>query len=244
MSDGMPVIQYGEQGKEPTNDNIFGFLPDNVASERDYGAFMKSRGINEMTLVYTNIDAMVRFVNAFKEGFQGTTTDIVINADEKDFRTPAAKLAVSKPENVGFFIVPQQGAQFIKEFKKVAKNNPQFFFDANFQSGFSDYERILGDMSILDGAIIGALDSSTSDVFKQAYKTRFGSEPGFMADLGYDGFNLLASTYSNDKVTWVKNIKDSDFDGASGNIKFTSTGNRQPKTKMMVIETGKLVDLK
>ena len=244
VAQGIPVIQSGEQGKEPTDDNVFGLFPDSISSEHDYGVYMKDKGVKQMDIVYTNIDAMVRFVNAFKSGFEGTTTDFVINAEEKDFRTPAAKLAVLNPDYVGLFIVPQQGAQFIKEFTKVEKNKPQFFFDANFQSGFSDYQRILGDMNVLNGAIVGTLDSSVSDTFKQAYKARFGSDPGFLADMGYDGFNLLAQTYSSDKATWVQNIKNSDFDGVSGNIKFTATGNRLPKTKIMTIQKGQLVDLK
>jgi len=244
VANGMPVIQGGEQGRAPSDDNVFGLLPDSVSSEHDYGVYMREKGVKEMAIVYSNLDAMVRFVAAFKSGFQGSTTDVVINQDQTDYRTQAAKLAGLNPSTIGFFMVPAQGAQFINELNKVDKNKPQIFFDANFQSGFSDYQRILGNTNVLNGAIVGTLDSGVSDAFKQAYKARFGSDPGFMADLGYDGFNLLASTHSADKATWVQNIKDSDYTGVSGTIKFTSTGNRQPKTKMMTVQGGQLVDLK
>lgn len=151
----MPVIQGGEQGGEPVADNVFGMFPSSVDSEYDYGVYMRERGIKEMSIVYTNIDAMIRFVDAFKKGFQGTTTDYVVAVDEKDFRTHALKAASAKPKVIGLFMFPQQGAQFLKEYFKVDISKPQYFFDANFQSGLPDYKRILGNLAPLNGALVG-----------------------------------------------------------------------------------------
>lgn len=241
---GIPVAQGGEQGRVPTDDNVFGIYPDSIASERDYGTYMKNKGITQMTLVYTNIDAMIRFVAAFKEGFQGKTTDIIIDASETDFRTHALKATSGNPTAIGIFMFPQQGAQFMKEFLKIAKNKPTLFFDTSFVSGFTDYQRIMGDLRILDGSIVGGMKLEDTQTFKDAYKARYGTEAPFLSDIGYDSFNLLVETYSSDKETWVSNIKNADFQGVSGEIKFGSTGNRMPETKMMIIQEGKMVDLK
>lgn len=240
----MPVMQGGEQGREPTDDNVFGLFPDSIVSEYDYGVYMRNKGVTQMNLVYTNLDAMVRFVESFKKGFQGSTTDFKIDASEKDFRTHALKAAAGNPQAVGLFIYPQQGAQFIKEFLKVVKNKPALFFDTSFVSGFTDYQRILGDLSVIDGAIVGGMKLDSTEAFKAAYKARYGVEAGFFSDVGYDAFNILAQTYSADRDTWTKNIKTISFPGASGTIKFGPTGNRLPDTKMMVMQGGKMVDVK
>jgi ABC-type branched-subunit amino acid transport system substrate-binding protein len=205
---------------------------------------MRNKGITQMNLVYTNLDAMVRFVESFKKGFQGSTTDFKIDASEKDFRTHALKAAAGNPQAVGLFIYPQQGAQFIKEFLKVVKNKPALFFDTSFVSGFTDYQRILGDLSVIDGAIVGGMKLDSTEAFKAAYKARYGVEAGFFSDVGYDAFNILAQAYSADRDTWTKNIKTISFPGASGTIKFGATGNRLPDTKMMVMQGGKMVDVK
>ena len=240
---GMPVIQGGEQGRAPTDDNVFGMFPDSIASEKDFGSYMKSKGFTHMTLAYTNIDALVRFVNAFKEGFQGSTTDIVIDSAETDFRTHALKATAGNPNAIGIFMFPQQGAQFMKEFLKIAKNSPTLFFDTNFVSGQTDYTRIMGDLNALNGAIVGGMRLDDTQAFKDAYKTRFGTDAPFLSDIGYDSFNLAVKTYSPDKAIWVSNIKNIDFQGASGETKFGPTGNRLPDTKMMTIQGGKLMDL-
>jgi ABC-type branched-subunit amino acid transport system substrate-binding protein len=240
---GIPVVQGGEQGHEPTDDNVFGIFPDGIASEYAYGVYMKDKGVREMTIVYTNIDAMIRFVEAFKKGFEGTTTDIVIDASEKDFKTHALKASAGEPENLGIFMFPQQGAQLVKEYLKITKEKPEIFFDTNFVSGLTDYERILSDLSVLDGSIVGGMKLDSTEAFKTAYKNRFGTEAGFLADIGYDAFNVLVSTRALDRVDWNKNIKNISFDGTSGRIQFGATGNRMPETQMMFIENGALVNM-
>ena len=240
---GIPVAQGGEQGRVPTDDNVFGIYPDSIASERDYGAYMKSKGFTQMTLVYTNIDAMIRFVAAFKEGFQGKTTDIIIDSAETDFRTHALKATSGNPTAVGIFMFPQQGAQFMKEFLKIVKNKPTIFFDTSFISGYPDYQRIMGDLNVLNGSIVGGMKLDDTQAYKDAYKARYGTDAPFLSDIGYDSFNLLVQTYSPDKATWVENMKKADFQGVSGQIKFGSAGNRLPETQMKVIKGGKIVNM-
>lgn len=239
----MPVIQMGEQGREPVADNVFGVFPNSIASEYDYGVYMRNRGVKEMAIVYMNNDAMIRFVESFKKGFAGKTDDFMIEPSEKDFRTHALKVSAQHASTIGMFMFPQQGAQFLKEFLRIDKGQPQFFFDANFQTGITDYQRILGGLNVLNGALIGTINMKTGDAFKIAYKKRFGTDPGFLADMGYDAFNILIATHAKDNLTWLKNIQNVKFDGASGGIQFDATGNRQPETKIMTIQGGQMVDI-
>lgn len=243
-TDGLPVMQGGEQGIEPVADNVFGLFPDSIESEYQFGLYMKNRGVKKMTIVYTKHDAMIRFVKAFKRGFGGDTVDIAISPDEKDFRTHALKIVESKNQTIGFFIYPQQGAILISEYKKIAKDKAQLVFDTNLQSGFADYKRILADTNKLNGVWIGTSVLPTSEEFKTKYKDRFKTEYGFLADIGYDAFNILAQSYSPDKNQWVKNIKKINHLGVSGKIQFGPTDNRLPEAKMMTVVNGEIVDLK
>jgi len=243
VASGMPVIQGGEQGIEPEDDNVFGVFPNSVDSEYEYGVYMREHGVKEMTLVYTDVSGLARFVEAFKRGFQGTVREFKVSADEKDFRTHALKVSTGLPKTLGIIAFPQQGAQFLKEYFKVDKSKPQYFFDASFQSGFADYQRILGDLAPLNGALVGTINLPTTQEFKDAYKKRFGTEAGFLADIGYDAFNVLASNYSTDSKTWLQNIKNIHMTGASGVTQFGPTGNRLPDTKFMTVIGGKLSEL-
>lgn len=240
----LPIIQIGEQGREPEVDNVFGIFPNSIASEYDYGVYLRNKGIKEMTMVYTKNDAMIRFVESFKKGFAGKTIDIATDPSEKDFRTHALKASQNNPGTVGIFMFPQQGAQFVKELIKVSKSKPQLFFDANFVSGQTDYKRILGDMSVLDGTLIGNIESSISDEFKLEYKARYGTEPGFLADMGYDAFMVLVDNHSNDSSKWIESISKLNHKGVSGVINFDEKGNRKPKTKMMVIRSGEIAEIR
>lgn len=244
IKDGIPVAQGGEQGRSPTDDNVFGMFPDSISSERDFGKYMASRNVKEMTIVYTKLDAMIRFVEAFKEGFKGKVNEIVIDASEKDFRTHALKASQNGNNAVGIFMFPEQGAQFIKEYFKLTKNKPTIFFDTSFISGFSDYKRILGDMNILNGSIVGGMRLEDTQAFKEAYKTKYGIEPPFLSDIGYDSFNLLIDNYDSNRSKWVNNIKNKTHDGVSGKIKFNETGNRLPETQMKMVKNGELEDIK
>lgn len=236
----IPVIQGGEQPTEPTADNVFQILPGNIELEKELGSFIKEKGYKNPAVVYTNHDLMIRFKNAMVKGFGVSMNEFAINADEKDFRSHVLKVSESNPDVVVILMFPESGAQFIKQYVTSKGKIPQIAFDANAQSGIADYKRILNGGKVLDGAIIAMVSSDVSEEFKSAYKTRFGSEPGFFSDLGYDAFNLLVRTYNKDGKKWISNVKESDFVGASGKITFDDVGVRIPKVKIGVIKDGEL----
>jgi hypothetical protein len=65
-------------------------------------------------------------------------------------------------------------------------------------------------------------------------------EPGFGADLGYDAFTILASTYENNSKDWLNNIQKIDIEGVTGKIKFDKNGTRAPEFSFRTIENGEL----
>ncbi|MES2470774.1 MAG: ABC transporter substrate-binding protein [Patescibacteria group bacterium] len=236
----IPVIQGGEQPVQPTSDNVFQILPGNIELEKQLGAYIKEKGYKNPVVVFTNNDTMIRFKNAMVEGYGTAMKEYTINADEKDFRSSVLKASESNPDIVIVLMFPESGAQFVKQYANLKGKLPQLAFDANAQSGISDYQRILNGGKILDGALIAVVSSSVTQEFKDAYKKRFGTEPGFFSDLGYDAVNLLIATSDKDGEKWIENVKNANFTGVSGKIEFDNVGVRKPEVKIVTIKDGKI----
>ncbi len=238
---GIPVVQGGEQTDEPTNDNVFQILPGNIEVEKQLGQYIKEKGFKNPVVVYTNNDAMIRFKNAMVKGFGSPMKEFVINADEKDFKPHVLKASAENPDIVIVLMIPESGAQFLKQYATLKGKLPQIAFDVNAQSGIKDYERILNNNSLLDNAIIATVSSNVTQEFKDAYKARFGIDPGIWSDLGYDGFNLLMKTHNADGKKWITNIHDATMIGASGKIEFDEVGVRKPEVKITKILGGNII---
>ncbi len=76
--------------------------------------------------------------------------------------------------------------------------------------------------------------------FKAQYKKRYGEDPGFASDWGYDAFNLLVNTYNSNGKKWIQNVKNASFEGVSGLVKFNGVGVRAPEFEIKTIKNGKL----
>ena len=235
----IPVIQGGEQGQEPTDDNVIQIMPGNIISEEKLGEYTKKLNLDNVAVVYANNTTFIRFFEAFKKGYDGNLNEYKLDMASKEYRTVVAKIMSKNPSVIVLLTVPDQGAQIILETIKQSKNdNLLFVFDANFQSGIKDYKRILGDLTILNGSVVMTMKQSMDEVFVKLYKEKYGEEPGFAADWGYDSFNLLTSTYDKDGKKWISNIKKANFKGAGGTVVFDKVGVRIPQFEIKTIKNG------
>ncbi len=236
----IPVIQSGEQGQDPVDDNVFQMLPGNIELERELGGYVKNLNLSNVVLVYSNEPTWIRFAEAFKGGYGDEMKSFKLDSQEKDFRTIATKITQTNPSAIVFLGVAEQGAILIKELFKLVQEKPRFIFDASFQAGFSDYQRILGDLSVLDGSIVMTVKQTTNENFAKLYREEYGENPGMAADFMYDSFMLLMQTYDSDGERWIKNIRDADFEGVSGRVKFDEFGVRMPQAEIKIVGDGKL----
>lgn len=236
----IPIIQSGEQGQDPVDDNIFQMLPGNIELERELGEYVKNLGLNNIVLVYSNEPTWIRFTKAFKDGYKNELTSLELNLQEKEFRTIATKIAQMNPSVIVFLGNAEQGAILIKDLLRFIPGKPQFIFDASFQAGFTNYQKILGDLSLLDGSIVMTVKNTASENFIKLYRKEYGEDPGMAADFMYDSFMLLMQTYNFDNKEWIKNIKNTNSEGVSGSVKFDEFGVRTPQTEMKIITNGKL----
>lgn len=236
----MPVIQMGEQPTDPTADNVFQILPGNIAAEIQLGEYITEQGFTNPVVIYSQDDVMIKFKNAVLEGIGADVTELALTTSGTDYRSDVLKVSEGNHDVVVMITTPQQGAQFLRTYATQIGSLPKLAFDANVQTGFADYKRILGDTNILNDSIVAVTSQQVSDEFKVAYEARFGSAPGVMADLGYDAFNMLIDTYSKDGKGWVENVQAGGFTGVTGPITFDSVGIRNPEVTIGTIQNGEL----
>jgi branched-chain amino acid transport system substrate-binding protein len=238
---GLPIAQGGEQGIPPEDDNVFQLLPGNIATEVALGQHVKEQGKQNVAVFYSNSGVYLRFLEGFKEGYAGDVKEFGIAIDDRDYRSHVTKALATNPDAFVFITTPEQGANIIKLLKEQGDaTNAELFLDASAQSGFADYQRILGSKGALDGASIVVVRQKFSEDFAARYKKKFGTEPGVASDWAYDSFTLLMQTRADNRAAWVENMKGASFDGAGGKVEFDDEGVRVPDFVVGKIDAGKL----
>jgi branched-chain amino acid transport system substrate-binding protein len=239
---GKPYMQGFEQSQPAEKDNIFQFWPSSVPAEAELGAYVKQQGYKNVAVVISqNIATWKNFADSFTKGYNGQVTNISVDSSSKDVRTDVSKLLAVKPDAIVFFTVPQNAALIIKEAQKQSKSPLVFVFDQDIQTGEKEYKEVLGSFNPLNGSIAMVTGGEKdAEDFVTAYKTKYGSEPGIGASVGYDAFTTLVKSYDPDIKKWLGNIQNTDAAGASGQIKFNDVGLRTAKVNIGRIENGEL----
>ena len=241
---GIPVIQLGVQTAGVADDNIIQFSP---AAEAPIGFLARYLGEDsgfyskKVAVVYDNSAAQLSFFKAFQDNYKKDFTPIVVSS-KNDLRSYATKIA---RENFGAVVViesPENGALLTKELLTVEKTMPMLAYDAQLQTGFADFGRILGDTNRMNGAVSMWFKAGKVEEFKAQFKAKYAEDPGFLTDFGYDMVNVALATYNKEDANWVANLKKfNDPNGVSGAISFDSLGVRIQPMTITVIKDGKLV---
>ena len=241
VSSGMPVALGFEQGIEAKNDNVVQLWPGTVPAEEKLGAYVKERGFKNVVIFVDKESAVFeRFANGFIKGYELPVQEIKTGNDSGDIKSNALKILEIKPDAIAFIVTPTTGALLVKELNLLSKTKYQFIFDANIQTGFTDYTKILGNTNVLTGSILYAIPNIYRQEFSDSFKKKFGQEPTIGSETGYNAFILLARSYNVNKEKWVENMQKASFIGADGKIVFDENGIRIPELKIGVIKDGKL----
>ncbi len=237
---GIPVAQGGEQGIAPANDNVFQLLPGNIATEIALGKYAKKQGYKKVAVFYSDSGVYVRFVAGFVKGYGGSVQKYGIPVGATDYSSEVTTALGSNPDAVVFIDSPEQGANLVKLFHEQSTRNIPFLFDADVQSGWASYQKILGNTTILNGSAAVVIRQTLAKSYLKAYAAKFGGTPYVGTDWAYDSFMLLMRTYSPNKAQWVAKIKSANFAGAGGKVVFDSTGVRLPNFTIGRITGGQL----
>ncbi len=239
---GIPLVQMGEQGVEPTNDNVFQLMEGNMVTERALGAYAREKEYKNIAVFLSNNATFERFYNGFAEGYAGEHTIYRINPGDQTLKTEVVKAMSLKPDAVVVIMMPPDGAMVAREVNMQDVGTP-LLFDGSAFTGFPEYEKILDDTNILDGdAVVVIKQSTVSETFAKAYQLKFGEEVGTGSAWGYDSFMFLMSTMEDpkDHTTWIKNMKTQSVEGLGGPIRLDEVGVRLPEFFIGTIKDGKL----
>ncbi len=241
---GIPVIQLGVQTVGVADDNIIQFSP---AAEAPIGFLATYLSDSpeytgkKVAVIYDNLSAQISFFEAFKQNFKQEFTPFIVNGKD-DLRNYATKIANENYDVVVVIESPANGALFAKELLTLDSTMPVLAFDAQLQTGFADFTRILGDTNKINGAKSMWFKSGKMDVLTDLYQKKYGEAPGFVVDFSYDMINVALATYDANDADWIKNLKKfSDANGASGSISFDKNGVRIQPMVITEVRNGVLV---
>jgi branched-chain amino acid transport system substrate-binding protein len=237
------VMQLGIQTVGIADDNIFQTSSAPEEPVKLFAQFIEDNyDFKKVAVVYDNTAGGNTFLAAFDEGYNKDFTKFVVN-DREDLRDHALRINGENYEAVVFLTSPENGALLSKEILALDDTPPLFAYDAQLQTGFGDYERILGDTNVLNGSISMWLKAGESEKFATAFKKKYGEDPGFVADFGYDTFNILMDNYDSDREKWMDNIQSYESAGPSGNISFDINGIRIQDIVINTIVRGEIAPL-
>ncbi len=240
----VPVMQLGIQTTGIADDNIIQTSPSAEAPIQQFAQhLLNTHDFTKTAVFYDNTAGGLQFKGAFEKTYSDPAEYFVMN-DKEDVRGYALRVAEGEYDAVLFLTSPTHGALMVKEILAVDTTVPFFAFDAQLQSGFGDYERILGDIAVLNGAQSLWLKGGNPEVFSAAYEAMYGVTPGFFADFGYDTFNILIGAYDDSYSTWIENIQAFKGDLVSGPFSFDENGVRIQPIVIQEVKGGKLVELK
>lgn len=243
---GIPVIQLGVQTVGVSDDNIIQFSPAAEAPIGYLATYLSkdpSFSSKKVAVVYDNSAAQIDFFKTFEKNFTHPFTTFVVDSKD-DLRGYASKIAAENYEAVVVIESPQNGALLTKEILVLDSSVPSLSFDAQLQTGFNDYVRILGDANKINGAKTMWFKEGKTSEFNKLFQKKYGEAPGFLADFAFDMVNTALATYESDDVKWVNNLKQfSDVNGVSGSISFDEKGVRIQPMTITQVQNGKLVPI-
>ncbi len=244
IANGMPVVSIGLQNDGVGKDNIFQMTADANTQIFKLAEYVQNTASHKkVALIHsTNAPAFIGFYKAFANVYTKDRVDFVINSKD-DAKTIATKIKESGADGVVIMIEPYTGAELTKNLLLLGVNPAKvtFYYDAQLQTGWSQYEKLVGDMKKLDGAV--TLQFTTRDIteFKTKYKVVYGIDATPFAEYGYDSIMTLLKNHNANKTTWVEKISQSNFEGFSGTVIFDERGIRNQGTEIWVVKGGAVV---
>lgn len=229
-----PVIMEAFQANNVGDDHVFQMTLGNDNVWDRYAKYIMDSSYDQskVVIVHSVDAAQASFAKAFGDEYKKPYSTIVASTNKNGLRSDAAKISALKPTMIVFFMTPENGAILTKEILPLISSSTQLVYDIQIYTGTSFYkDQLGGDLSKINGAFGIMFEGDTKapeyQEFLTAYKKMYPTEePGFLADYGYDSFNTYVNSYDKDKSIWIQNLKETNYVGASGKLKFDKNGIR------------------
>jgi|GEM_PF-657462 len=245
LKTGLPTVTVSSQSSDEQDDSVFQVSPATEPVSEALGVYIKNMKTARPVLVYTNDSLTEKLKRRMLKGFDAEMPTFAVNRDGADVRTIVSKILAEKPTLVVMSNYEPIGAQVTREIvRQSGSEKVQFVFDPLFNSGISEYKKVFGDVSKLDGSLVvsmkASVDAKSPEVarFASEYKKKYAVEPGNFSDIGYDAFMVIINAYAGTSQGWVKNIKQTQYLGVTGKISFDALGTRLPEFTITTLEKG------
>lgn len=238
----IPVIQIGIQTTGTGPDNIFQNSPsadDGIIALAEYSN--DRLNFAKIAIVYDLTPGGTIFYKLFNSSYSKESDGYSIGKKD-DIKNQAMKILAGKYDAVVILTSPENGALMTNELIRYGYKN-RFIYDAQLQTGITDYKRILGDLNRINGALSFWFKDGDKTSFNKFYRDKYLTDAGFVSDFGFDSFNILMSTYSSNNSAWLSNIQQMKSIGASGKIMFDKNGIRKQDININQLKNGELVSI-
>ncbi len=242
LKDDPIVVMQIAQPKSSADDTIFQIMPNGVAVYTELGKIAKEK-YQSFAFIYQNGATFEKTKNHFKSVYEDQSHLIKeYRLDKsKDYRTLIAKIKSNKPAAYTVLATPSVGSQFIKQMREQQVKS-DLVCNGDMEATISQYLKVLPEETF-NGCISAMFADRMSESFKSDYKDTFGNEPGFGADYGFDGVEIITNTYDSDMSAWIRSLKNLDFDGVSGKVKFDDEGIRIPEIATHIFKNGEFTKI-
>ncbi len=201
--------------------------------------YAKNKGYHRVAVLRTISVWENSLSQAFKDNWQGEILLEAANREDTDFRTQLLKIKEFKPEFIYLPFLETKYPQLLRQIKELGINA-----EIGVTSWIND-QSILESCSSLCDEVIAPQYAPSSEAFLKEFRDAYKEEPGIIADVGYDAVKIVSSIKSRDKSGIVKELYNTDYEGATGKISFDSTRDRRDrKVDLFVINNMKLLPLK
>ncbi len=242
----VPMISPGSTSPKLTQDGgdyFFRTVPSD-ALQGSFGAkLVAEKGLKKLAVLYTNEDYGVGFDGVLKEEFPKTGGEVVaseaVELKSVDMRSQLTKIKASEADAI--YIIsnsPDTAAAALKQIKELDIKAQVFASE-----GLKSQDVVDGAQGGAEGMILSTV-SAGNQGFLEAHKEKFGEEPGPFAAQAYDALQALGWVATEGAGTGeaiMNKLKEAEFDGASGKIKFDDNGDIEGNYDVFMVKDGEFV---
>jgi len=227
------------------DDSVFQMMPFSYPLFTALGEEAANR-YERVALIYGNIDIFVTNSEYFEKGIG---SDKIIHraqiSSDSDLRTEMTKVLASNPDAVTMIVDKDTGVKILRTLNEQKGDmKVDVICDANTELALEGYVEALGSSDFLEGCISTNLPNNMTEGFKAEFVNKYDYNPTIASDFGYDAISILSNLKSISRDKWIKEVKKTNFNGVSGEVRFDENGTRSPEFELHILKDGEFVELK
>ncbi len=229
-------------------DYFFRTIPTDTYEGAFMARFVNSRGVNRIAIFAVNDTGTKSLADSFQAEFLrlgGNVVEYVLAPkDANDLRTQVTALRAASPQAVYAVGYASETGMFLRQARELGLGLPLY---SAHPAEAPDVRSIAG--AAAEGLVFStpanARDSESGKRFAAAYQARYKEEPGEFAAEAFDAAMLVLNAIQSvgPSAPAIRDFlhKVRDYEGASGRITFSSTGDVEKPIRVMTIRNGEVV---